>query len=380
VTQPQLYQSYAKEKIVSFFGSPDEAQSFCNGQWLIFPKTAICLAHVDKWPERSFFDNGSHFYWVADQPYHVNSDRGFHFVPAQVVGSAGRERAIHLFASPSDSPEFLYVGELEPSYMSVAAGKGNYGMAKFALRPALPSALWVRFGGLPLGDLDFAPVDRALESLRRPTTVEDRLGVLKQLVEFWHGPIRPEDGMSDAELAGVPLPMPLQWWYRWAGKRDEIMSGQNKLYRPLDKYWQLTVDGDHLRFYCENQGCYFWSTLTHGDDPPVFGRYNSADPWEQENITLSEHLILASLFEVVSCHAKYGAFAPLDMDKLSEITSRIPPVAIAPWRWEGSRFFAGQGVFMWATEHGFVAIGAKTEQPLQFLKPYVDNDWGYVAI
>lgn len=300
--QPQLYGSYAREQIVSFFGSPDEAQSFCNGQWLIFAKTAICLANVGKWPEKSFFDNGSHFYWLADQPS---------FAPAQVLGPKAKERMIHLFASPPDSPEFLYVGELEPSYMSVAAGKGNHGMAMFALRPALPSALWVRFGGLPLGELDFAPVDRALESLRRPTTVEDRLGVLKQLVEFWHGPIRPEDGMSAAELAGVPMPMPLRWWYRWAGKRDEIMSGQNILYKPVHKYWQLTVDGDHLRFYCENQGVHFWSTLTHGEDPPVFGRYNSADPWEREDITLSEHLILACLLEAVSCHA-YGAFAPLD--------------------------------------------------------------------
>jgi hypothetical protein len=264
--------------------------------------------------------------------------------------------------------------------MSVAAGKENYGMAMFALRPALPSALWVRFGGLPLGELDFAPVDRALESLRRPTTVEDRLGVLKQLVEFWHGPIRPEDGMNDAELAGVPLPMPLRWWYRWAGKRDEIMHGQNILYKPVDKYWQLDVEGDHLHFYCENQGCYFWSTLTHGDDPPVFGRYNSADPWEREDITLSEHLILACLFEAVICHAKYGGSAPLDKEKLSEITGRIPPVAIAPWRFDGMRFFAGQGVFMWATEHGYVQIGAKTEHPVQFLKPYIDDDWLYVAI
>ena len=65
-------------------------------------------------------------------------------------------------------------------------------MACFALRPAFPSALWVRFGGLPLGKLDFKPVDWALDSLRRPTTVEDRLGVLRQLVEFWHGPIGPK--------------------------------------------------------------------------------------------------------------------------------------------------------------------------------------------
>jgi hypothetical protein len=377
VTQPQLYQSYVTEKIVSFFGSQAEAQSLCNGQWLIFPKTVICLSNVGKGPEISFFDNASQFYWVADQPYHVNSEPHLHFVPAQVVGADGRERAIHLFARPPDSPEFLYVGELEPSGMLVPPRSEHHGMARFALRRALPSALWVRFGGAPLGNLD---------SLRSPTTVEDRLGVLRQLVEFWHGPIKPEDGMSDAKLAGVPLPMPLRWWYRWAGKRTEIMSGQNFLYRPVDKYWQLTVEGDYLGFYCENQGCYYWSTLMHGDDPPIFGRYNSTDPWEQEDITLSEHLILACLFEAVICHAKYGAAGTLEEEKLSEIARRIPPVAIAPWRWmDGTGFFAGQGAFIHATGRndrngGYVWIGAKTEHPLQFLRPYVGNDWDYVAI
>jgi hypothetical protein len=136
--------------------------------------------------------------------------------------------------------------------MSVASG--NYEMAMFALRPALPRALWARFGGLALGDLDFAPVDRALELLRRPTTVEDRLCILQQLVEFWHGPIKLKDGMSDAELAGAPLPRPLRWWYRRAGKRTEIMSGRNILYRPVDKRWQLTVEGRHLPLLLREPG------------------------------------------------------------------------------------------------------------------------------
>jgi hypothetical protein len=187
----------------------------------------------------------------------------------------------------------------------------------------------------PLGNLDFTPVDRALDVLRGPTTVQDRLGVLQQLVDFWHAPIKPEDGFSEAELAGIHLPMPLRWWYRWAGKRDEIISGQNILCRPVDERWQLTVEGDHLRFYCENQGCYCWSTLTHGEEPPIFGRYNSADPWEQENVTLSEHLILACLLEAVTCHANYGGSAALDAEKLSEISGRIPPLAIAPGNGKG---------------------------------------------
>jgi hypothetical protein len=36
MTQPQLYQSYAIDKIVWFFGMPDEAQSLRSGQWLTF--------------------------------------------------------------------------------------------------------------------------------------------------------------------------------------------------------------------------------------------------------------------------------------------------------------------------------------------------------
>jgi hypothetical protein len=243
-------------------------------------------------------------------------------------------------------------------------------------------------GGLQLGNVDFAPLDRALDLLRSPTTVEDRLSVLQQLVDFWHGPIKPEDGMSDAELAGVPLPLPLRWWYRWAGKRTEIMSGQNFLYRPVDKYWQLEVEGGHLIFHAENQGVFFWSTLPNGDDPPVFCRYQSTDPWDQEDVTLSEHLILVCLFEAVICHAKYGASATwLEEEQVSEIASRIPPVAIAPWH-RGTRFFAGRGAFMFVERNGefdgkrgySLWIGAKTEHPLQFLKPFIDDDWEYVAI
>jgi hypothetical protein len=54
-------------------------------------------------------------------------------------------------------------------------------------------------------------------------------------------------------------------------------------------------------------------------------------------------------------------------------------VAIAPWQWSGTTFFAGRGAFMFVAE-GSVSIGAKTEHPLQFLRPYVNDDWDYVAI
>jgi hypothetical protein len=86
------------------------------------------------------------------------------------------------------------------------------------------------------------------------------------------------------------------------------------------------------------------------------------------------------------CHARYGASAAwVEEEWASEIASTIPPVAIAPWRWPpgGTRFFAGRGVFMSVCGNGesdgerwcSVWIGTKTEHPLQFLRPYVDDGW-----
>jgi hypothetical protein len=391
VTKPRLYESYPVEQAISFFGSPSEAQSLCNGQWLIFPNTVLCLTHAGEEPNASYFQDGSHFCWVADQPYRVNDQPWSHFVPAQVLGQMGSQRS-HLFVRPPKARNYLYLGELEPSYMQRASGGENHGMARFQLKPALPSEVWLALGGLRLGNLDFSSVDHALDRLRTPTTVQDRLCVLQHLVEYWHGQTKPDDGMSDAELAGLPLPLPLRWWFGWAGKRSEVMSGQNILFKPRDdrhKYWQLAVNDGRLFFYIENQGVYEWTTLPEGDDPPVFGRYERTDPWEQEAVTLSEHLILMCLFEAVMCHAKYGASAAmLDEQTFTKIVSSIPPVAIGPWRWMQTRFFAGRGAFMYACDQGefkgrraySVWIGAKTEHPLQFLKPHLDDSWEYVAV
>jgi hypothetical protein len=41
------------------------------------------------------------------------------------------------------------------------------------------------------GEQTFVSLDIALDLLRRPTTVHDRLGILQHLVNFWHGPIGP---------------------------------------------------------------------------------------------------------------------------------------------------------------------------------------------
>jgi hypothetical protein len=262
-------------------------------------------------------------------------------------------------------------------------------MSADELEPALDITGWLPFAGLRAGKLSFDSIDQALDRLRRPTLIEDRLSVLQHVVNYWHGPIRPKDGLSAAELAGAPLPAALRWWYRWAGKHAEIMSGQNILFTPRGEHSQPFMLDGRLFFYVENQGVYQWSTLPDGDDPPVFGRYKDTDPWELEDVRVSEHLILACLLEAIMGHARFRASAAwLDETRLAAITSHIPPIAIPPWRWTGLRFFARNGAFMCAALNGedkgkkyySVRIGAKSPKPLRFLRPLLDETWEYAQI
>jgi len=383
--EPVFYNWYDRNTVIALFGCEAGAQSFCDGQWVIFPHSVICFAEIGEPPKLSHFTCGGEFCWVANKPYQVSDEQHLKFVPAAVM-SWHADRPIRLFVRPHDSENYCYVGDLAPACRFTLGGKENCGEAYFALSPALPSEVWIELGGLKLGDLDHAGIDAALDRLRSPIDVEDRLLVLDQLIHYWHGQIRPEDGLSEKELKGLAIPYPLRWWYRRAGRRQKILSGQNLLLDP-DK---LLVRDDLLVFYVENQYCYQWATLFDEEDPPVFGRVETTDPWQREGIVLSEHLILACLFELIMCHSPYGASASwLGGAVLNQIIEHVPPIAIKPWRWGGSaRFYANGGAFMYTMpngeingEQGYSAwIGAKTEHPLRFLTPYIDKGWEYVAL
>lgn len=385
MAEPTLYRSYDRHEAIALFGTETDTRYFCDDQWVILPGSAICFAQVGEPPRLSHFTNGGEFCWVADQPYRVSDDKYVKFLPRDVVGSHASRATIHLFVRNQGSGDYLYVGKLGPACRFSLGGKDNHGEASFDLSPALPSKVWVELGGLKPGDLDHASIDAALDRLRSPTTVEERLQVLQRLVEYWHGAIRPEEGFAEHELVGLAIPHPLRWWYGWAGRRRRVMSGQNELLDP-DK---LRAKEGLLEFYVENQYCYQWGTLIEGDDPPVFGRAETSDPWEPEGITLSEHLILASLFEAVMALSPYGASASwLEHSVVERIVEQIPPIAINPWRWGGSsQFHAKGGAFMFTMPNGeidgkqgySVWIGAKTEYPLQFLKPFIDKKWECVA-
>jgi hypothetical protein len=386
VSQPVLYERYSRQEAVALFGSGQEAESHCDGQWLVFPDALVLLAAVGE-PQMSRFEAASRFCWAAEKPYRVGRHGDATFVPAEAVAPHS-DRPIHLFVRSLEQPTYLYAGRLSPSHCQrlTYGTAANFGEAYFCLAPALPSATLAELGEYDPGDTDPTELDRSLESLATAPTAAERLAVLDRVVAYWHRPIAPGDGYDEGGLAGLRLPGPLRWWFRRAGRRAEVMSGQNRLLKPDE----MQMRDGLLVFYGENQWCYEWATRVEGDDPPVFGREGESDPWRPEGVRLSEHLILAALFEAVMCHSRYGASASwLPQAELDEIVRHVPALTVGPWRWGGEfRFYARGGAFLFTAPNGEVDgslgysvwIGAKTGHPLAFLKPLVDESWEYVSL
>ena len=235
--------------------------------------------------------------------------------------------------------------------------------------------------------LDSANIDGLLRSLEQPLTVERRLDVLDQLVSYWHGPCRSEDGYSEEELLGSVLPDPLRWWYHRGGRRANVLSRQNRLLAPND----LTVECDgRIIFYVENQGVYIWATDPRGEDPAVWGKFDAeGEPWIMEEASLSGFLIQICLFEAIF-GASYGASASwANQALLDRVTAPLRLVPLGSWRWPSypGRFWASNGTFVFAGPNGpsdevpafSMWVGARSARPLGYLKSIVDDGWEYTA-
>ncbi|MCX5663032.1 MAG: hypothetical protein NTW19_25395 [Planctomycetota bacterium] len=395
VKEPYNYKNYTRHEAVSLFGRSTDARHLCGDEWVILPKAILCFATIGFRPKASYFRASTKFVWVATKDHRVADDPdGMASCPQEVqTGNAGA-RSMHLFVRRGSADSFQYLGKLGPSYVMQAAGRDNFGEAEFDLSPALPSSVWSGLGVTDFGDTDHHAIDAALSRLKSKPTYDKRFAVLKRLVEYWYGPVGPEDGLGPAELGAQPLPQALRDWYEWAGRRPEILSGQNHLMRPgTERAYppEPHIEDGRLVFYMENQGVYSWSTLPEGKNPPMFGRHNENNPWEDEGCTVLDHLIHACLFDAVMCHCRYGAWsAEVQTDLMDKLVKHMAPVSIGPWKWcNGSRCYAGGGAFMWASGLGetngdrrlAVQIGAKTEHPLTFLKPLIKSTkWYHLAI
>jgi|SRR5690242_20817592 hypothetical protein len=124
MAEPELYAWYSAEEATSLFGSPAEAQRLCDGQWLIFENTAICLTDIGKKWGASHFHNGSSFYWVAKRAYRVSDGPGS-FLPTRVRNANYYNYWIRLFVRPPQAEKYLYAGELAMGHLAVGSWRAR---------------------------------------------------------------------------------------------------------------------------------------------------------------------------------------------------------------------------------------------------------------
>lgn len=382
---PELYAEFAQEEAIARFGEGGAAQRLCDGQWVVLPEAILCFAVVGRAPHQSYFSSGSRFAWVAERPYQVSQELP-EAVPDVVRAGRGERRPLFLFARLLASHSFTFLGELSLSH-SFGMQDGLPGIASFELRRTLPSRLWRHFQGLDAGDEATQSLDWVLESLSQAASVEERLEVLERVIAYWNGSRSPEDGIPAAELCDRQLPVPLRWWYERYGRKEDLLSCPYALV-PLAEL--ETDESGKLVFLVEEEAVFLWATVPGGEDPSVWIQENEeGERWKREKAPLSVFLVQALLLAGLM-RAPYGAStAWVDRRTLQKLRRALPPLPLPPWRWPQSpaRFFGKDGAYMFVCPNGeneeesrySVWIGARSEEPLQFLREIVDESWDYTA-
>jgi hypothetical protein len=332
----------------------------------------VCFATVSARhdePGCSYFVSARRFEWVSPLERRGVAPADYPGVPIQVRASSTGQRSVFVFVRGVRDADYTLLGQSAPAYSFGARGARQ--VASFVLNQVVPAAVLVR-----LGVLEPPPSASAIDDgLRRlgAEGVEGRLAVLRQLVEYWRGPLRSSDGFSAAEIGDRSLPQPLRWWLSVAGRRTDIF--QQNFILGLAKPFALRMADDKLVFYVENQGVWQVATQPEGEDPPVWARINeSAEPWVVQETTLSIALIHAFVLEAI-LNAPYGATAScVGREIVDWLAGQVADVPVPGFRLMGlpSRLLAAGGafavVFQYENLEEFdVYVGAKTEQALGFL-------------
>jgi hypothetical protein len=130
-------------------------------------------------------------------------------------------------------------------------------------------------------------------------------GSLRQLVTTVFGPVLPDHGIDEEEIAnarlrlGVALPGVLCGFYRFVGRHKDVSQGMNQILGPGEIY----IANDGLVFAEENQAQFF-SAIRLGDlgsdDPAVVQGNQDESIWCAESDRLSEYLLTLICWQAVN--------------------------------------------------------------------------------
>jgi hypothetical protein len=192
------------------------------------------------------------------------------------------------------------------------------------------------------------------------TTTDARMAGLEAFLPRYLGPRRPEFGASDDEIASIEMPVPLQRFFRfagrWPGHNPESpyvnrFCVQDQLCSITASKWAspLRLLDDRLVFVMENQGVWVAATDRAGDDPPVWisedcSHRDARQVWRQLENPLSHFLVSFVLQELV-LGSNLGAAAPGALEVFERAGMPIEPVWIrGEYAWDIDRpsyFLAG---------------------------------------
>jgi len=373
-SEPQIHHRYSRDEAIAFFRSTEAALEAYDGQWVIFPHAILCFAVVDGHPHRGSFPRSNAFTWSTRKTLSMLDSDCFAFLPAEVRSTQHSER--WLFAKRQEWEDYMLVGKLDRSRSAGHEQTTRY--ASFRFTPVLPSALWRKLNGMSPTLPDHTKLDKTLLQLGPNSNSDDRFGALKQLVEYWYGPIMPEDAFIESDLWGLQMPRALRSWYLLAGRHKSIMD--DFLVHFASPVELRQEEGKLVFYWGEMLGGPFWGSPLEGDDPQVFVRETyPRTPWRAEPLTITE-LMLSNILDNAITTAPYGADAHnLQAETIAAITEPMSPLAIPEKDGENTTYYVKDGVYV-LSGSGSIYIGAMSEHPLQHLRSYMDlNKWQHIA-
>jgi hypothetical protein len=192
-----------------------------------------------------------------------------------------------------------------------------------------------------------------MEAFIPDSTTDARMAGLERFLEYYLGPRRPEFGAPEDEVRSIPMPAPLQRFFRFAGRwpghnsrtpyanrfcmQDTLCAIRKNSYAP-----ELQFMGDFLVFVWENQGVWVAATEPSGDDPAVWisdecSHREILQSWRQLEKPLS-HFLVSFVLQEVLFGSKLLGVAPEALTTFEEAGMRIEPVWIAgEYAWDIDR-------------------------------------------
>ncbi len=269
-----------------------------------------------------------------------------------------------------DDPRGEYIG-LQAEIGQVAPHTDRYAVLRTrvkALRERVDPA-WTEAMG-------YRPRHRPLFATM-PERRQDRWRLVEEFLEVWHGPLRPEDGCSEAKLQaaerrlGFKLPAALREWHALAGRRKGTWSKQDHLH-PVNSL-RIDPQSDVLIVRSENQGCERWGIRVADlglDDPPVIEVYANA----QASPTTTAFACLVLLYEVKFARSVFWAGGAIRDEEIRAAALRGLSRCDLPERyWVASplRLFEGIDLIVEFQSEDWVNVAARGEEAFRQLDEMV---------